>query len=218
MELNGIQILVRILRRRHGTIRRMGTDGKARRNLRYIIIMAHPANGFRRYILKQLAVGVHHYFNFSVLSDRRLLHLAAQHLHHNLRAITKPEHRNPHFKKLRRTSRCSRLVAAVRTSGQNNALRIHLPYFCQVRLIRINLTVDITLPDAARHQLIVLSAEIQYDYCFSLHFISPLLLCFHFKFYYTLAPKPLSKYISIPSYPLRFPIALSHFPPRYLNS
>ena len=43
------------------------------------------------------------------------------------------------------------LIATVGTARQNNTLWIHLPYFFQIRLIRINLTVDIALSDATRH-------------------------------------------------------------------
>ena len=173
MELNRIQIFVRILRCCHRAVRRVSTDRKARRNLGNVIVMAHPADGLRRYLLKKHAVVIHRDLNLTVFPDRRLLHLAAQHLHHNLCAIAKTEHRNPHLKKFPGTGRRPPLITTVRASRQYDTLRIHLPYFRQICLIRINLTVDITLSNTSRHQLIVLSAEIQYDNCFSVHFISP---------------------------------------------
>ena len=60
-------------------------------------------------------------------------------------------------------------IDAVGAAGEDDALGVLRLDDGQVRLIGIDLTVDIILADAARDELIVLAAKVQHDHGFMLH-------------------------------------------------
>ena len=165
MELDRVKLLRLIFRSRHRAVRRVRGDLESRRHLRDIIEMAHPADRRRRYIFKNLRAGlVDQHFRLAVLADVRLLHLAAQHMHHQLRAVAEPQNRDAKLKELVRIGRRIRQVAAVRAAGKDDALRIHFFDLLNIDFVRINLTVHITFPDTTGHKLVVLAAEIKDDH------------------------------------------------------
>lgn len=84
-------------------------------------------------------------------------------MHHELCTVAETEYRNAEIEKLLRAGRCSVLVAAVRTAGENYSLGIHRLDFGNVRLVRINLTIYVTFSDTARNELVVLTAKV-YNY------------------------------------------------------
>ena len=132
--------------------------------------MAHPAHRLFRNIPENPRFPlVHQNLRLAILPHIRTRHGSPKHMHHKLCPITKPQNRNPHLKKLPRVRRRIRLITTVRSSRQDNPLRIHRLNLLKLRLIRINLTVHIALPDTPRHKLVILSPKIQHNHQFSLH-------------------------------------------------
>ena len=165
MELNRIQSRTSVFRRRHRTVRRMGSNLKSRRHLKNRIEMAHPAHRLIRNAPENLRIPlVHQDLRLAILSHIRTRYVSAKHMHHKLRPITKPQNRNPQLKKLLRIRGRIRLIAAIWPSCQDNPLRVHRLNLLKLRFIRINLAIHIALPDASRHKLVILSPKIQHNH------------------------------------------------------
>ena len=141
--------------------------------------MAHPDDGALRHSLQQGRIrGVHLDLRPSVLPESGPGHIAPQDPLHQLCAVAESQNRDPEGEQLRGAGGGAFFIAARRTSGQDDALRRHLPDLLQRGTIGIDLAVDVVLPDPARHQLVVLSAEINDDDFF-------LVLNFHSLFSFT---------------------------------
>ncbi len=162
MELDGIQLSLFILCRRHGTIGRGRNPPESRRHSCYIIKMTHPADGVRRDTLKQTRSFVYVHLRFSVLPHCGTSHLSPQHMRHQLSAVTKSQYRYAQFKQFRRAGGCTCLIAG--PAGQDNPLGLHGLDFINLGLIGINFTVHVTFSDASSHQLVVLTAEINHQH------------------------------------------------------
>ena len=171
MELNGIEALFRILSRSHRAVVRMSDDSKARSGLRDLIKMAHPADRVLWDILKQLSRTVHIQLSLAIFSYGSLFHPAPKDMHHELCAVTESKHRYSYLKQLLSTSGSPGLIAAVRPSRKDDALRLHLLYLCNVRSVGIYLAIDIAFSYTPRDQLVILASEINYNDLF-LHRVS----------------------------------------------
>ena len=122
VELNAVEILRCVLAGRHRAVLRMRDGSKVRRHFADVVEVAHPAYGLLRNPRKKRRSRVGFNLRPAVLLHRRTLHLAAQNLLHQLRAVAKSEHRNAEFKKLLPVCRSAGLIAAVRSAGQDDAL------------------------------------------------------------------------------------------------
>ena len=84
MELGCIEIFLYVCNGCYRTVLRMGNDFKARGCFGNIVIVAHPADCFFRYIFEQCGTGIYGYLNFSIFSDRSHFYFSAQQMHHQL--------------------------------------------------------------------------------------------------------------------------------------
>ena len=144
--------------------------------------MAHPAYSFRRDICKQRTVTVHTDLRLAIFLYRSLFHPAAKYMHHKLGAIAKSQHRNSQLKKLFRICGGIFLITTVRTTCQNDTPGRHSLNLSNVRLIGINLTIYIALPDTPCHKLVILATKINDNYplaekpAFHVHSVSSLVI------------------------------------------
>ncbi len=104
------------------------------------------------------------HLRLSILAHRRFLDIAAEHEHHELRAVAESQHRDPQFKKLLCAGRGIFLVTAVWSARQYDTLRIHRLDLFDVCPVGIDLAIYIALPDTPCHKLVVLTAEIDDDH------------------------------------------------------
>ena len=172
MKLDCIELLFGTLSRRDRTVCRMCRNTEMRRLSGYIIEMAHPAYRFLRHIFKQLRCLIYNNLCLSILADLCPLHFSSQYKHHDLCPIAEPQHRDSHLKQFFRAGWGIRLIAAVRSSGQDDSFGIHLSDLFQICLIRIYLAVHVTLSDTPCRQLVILPAKIKNNYQLSLHLYS----------------------------------------------
>ena len=90
----------------HRAVCSVGCDFKAGCHLRNIVKVAHPADSLRTYALKHLGRSlVDEHFSLTILSHIRALHLAPEHMAHELRAIAQTQHRNTKLEQLVRVGR-----------------------------------------------------------------------------------------------------------------
>ena len=172
MELNAVEVALFVLACCDRTILRMCHGSKARRHSTDVVEVAHPAYRRRRNARKERRIHIDLDVGSAVLLNACALHFAAEHLLHQLRSVAQSEHRNAEFEQLAGTRRCALLVAAVRTARQDDTLRVHRTHGVKRGAVRINLAVDIALADAARHELVVLSAEIDDQYFVHVYVLS----------------------------------------------
>ena len=169
MELDRVQAFFGILRRCHRAVDGVRRDLEAGSRLLDIVVVAHPADGGGLNIREHLAGIVYEHFRLAVLTLRRAADVAAQQMHHQLAAVADAQHRNAPVEDLGVDRGRVLQIDAVRSTGEDDALRIFGFDDRQIRLIGIDFTVDIVLADAAGDQLVVLAAEVQNDHGFVLH-------------------------------------------------
>ena len=151
--------------RKHGILCMILQDLSDPRILRvffFITVIIRDLGSFRPHTRKKPGSRIHIDQGLAVLPHRSFGDFTPQHMLHQLRAVAKPQHGDPHGKKLRRTAGRSFLVAAVGAAGQNDALRLHGANLFEIRFVGIDLAIYIAFPHAACHQLIVLTTKI-YD-------------------------------------------------------
>ena len=127
--------------------------------------------------LEQLAAGVHEDLGLAVLPLGGVGHLAAQQVHHQLAAVADAQDGHPPGEDLGITAGRILQVDAVGPARENDPLGVLGTDHRGVGLIGINLTVDVVLTHAARDQLVVLPAKVQYDHRFML--LHSLSSCMH---------------------------------------
>ena len=138
---------------------------KALRNLCHVVAVAHPGNTLGGQTLEQLAAGVVEGTGLAVFTRGVLLcggDLTAEGVRHELAAVADAEHRDAEVEQRRVALRGGLLVNAVRAAGEDNADRVHGLDLLDRGLVRLYLTEYIMFADAARNQLIILTAEIQH--------------------------------------------------------
>ena len=164
----------------------MGRNPEPCRHLGNIDPMAHPAHGLWRYPLKQLAGRIYIHLRVSILADNRFLDNAVQQVTHQLGSVADSKNRYPQFKNLLGTTRRSVFKYHIRSACENDSLGIHLLNLVQAHIVRMDFAVYIALADAARNQLIILTAKVQNDNHLSIHEISSSMSCLFWIF----PPKP----------------------------
>ena len=138
---------------------------EALRNLCHVVAVAHPGNTLGGQTLEQLAAGVVEGAGLAVFTRGVLLcggDLTAEGVRHELAAVADAEHRDAEVEQRRVALRGGLLVNAVRAAGEDNADRVHGLDLLDRGLVRLYLTEYIMFADAARNQLIILTAEIQH--------------------------------------------------------
>ena len=169
VELDGVQPLFLVLSCGYRAVDGVGSDFEAGRSLLDIVVVAHPADGGGLHIGEHLAAVVHEDLGLAVLALRSAADMAAQQVHHELTAVADAQHRYAPAEDLGVDGGRILQIDAVGASGEDDALGVLRLDDGQVRLIGIDLTVDIILADAARDELIVLAAKVQHDHGFMLH-------------------------------------------------
>src|SRR5215207_8923397 len=98
-----------------------------------------------------------------VLPDLDGPHLPALHERHELHPITDAEYRYAEVEELGLDARSALLIDTVGTAREDDALGVFRPYRFYRRIVWNHLRVDAAFPNAARDQLRVLPAEIEYQ-------------------------------------------------------
>ena len=173
MELNRIQLPVRIFHGRHRADGRMRRDPEIQRGAFNIVRVAHPADRLIRHIRKKRRGSVNLHLRLSVFTDRSRLHAASKKMCHQLGAVTDPQNRHPKFKNIHPASGGVLIINTVRASRKNNAFGIHFPQPFQTDAAGMNLTINIAFPDPSCDQLIILTAKIKYNDHFLFHTFTP---------------------------------------------
>ena len=169
VELNSVQPLFLVLSCGHRAVDSVGSDFETGRSLLDIVVVAHPADGGGLHIGEHLAAVVHEDLGLAVLTLGGAADVAAQQVHHELAAVADAQHRHAPAEDLGVDGGRILQIDAVGAAGEDDALGVLRLDDGQVRLIGIDLTVDIILADAARDELIVLAAKVQHDHGFMLH-------------------------------------------------
>ena len=84
MELGCIEVFLYVCNGCYRTVIRMGDDFESRSYFGDVVVVAHPADGFFGYVLKQCGTGIYSYLNFSIFSDRCYFYFSAEQMHHQL--------------------------------------------------------------------------------------------------------------------------------------
>ena len=163
VKLHAVNLPFGILHRSSRTVCRMCRSGKSLRKLSNIIGMTHPGNALFRQFGKQQTIIAVKSFGLAVLAGRRRCHLTAQQMRNQLCAVANSQNRYTQLKYFFRYTGGILQIHAVRPAGKNDAGRVLLFNFCQRRLIRQYLTVNITVSDTPCNQLVILSAEIKHN-------------------------------------------------------
>ena len=96
------------------------------------------------------------------LTLRRRLYHAAQHVRHELHAVTDAEHRNAELEDRRVASWCAVVTYAGWATGQDDPDRASLGDLADWGLKRQDFSVHLQLTQASSNELRVLGAEIQH--------------------------------------------------------
>ena len=114
-------------------------------------------------------------FRFPVFARFSALNLSAEDIAHKLSPIANAEHRNSEPEYFFRAFRSVISIHTAWSAGKNNSNRIFCLNFFNCTRIGKNLAINIMLTHAARNELVILSAEIDYDHCLLCHYaINPL--------------------------------------------
>ena len=169
MKLHGVEPTCLI--RHSGNRRRciITDDLEARRQLGDFVTVAHPdveqaMPCVVRAILQALeqlrmATGTH--FGITEFALVRALYLAAQLFGHRLHAIADTQHGNTQFEDGLRCLPVRRFVDGVRTTRQDDALRLEFAHKVVTHVKGMQLTVDLLFPNTTRDELRQLGTEIE---------------------------------------------------------
>ena len=169
VELHTVQPARGVLRRCHRAVGSVCHDLEAGGRRFDIVVMAHPADILRRQSVEQRAGRIQVHQRLAVFAFGGLGDLAAQHVHHELAAVADAQHRDAPGVNFGINGRRIRQIGAVGATGKDDPLGIFGFDLGEIRAVRIDLTVNITFTDAARDQLVILPAEVQYNDGFLLH-------------------------------------------------
>ena len=151
----------------------MRRNPEIRRSLFNVVRVAHPADRLFRYVFKQRGRPIHFHLRLAVLADRGSFYAAVQQIGHQLGTVTNSQNRDPQLEDFLRTSGRVLSVYAVGPSCKNDALRIHFLNLFKAHSTGVDFAVHIAFSDSSGNQLIVLSAEVEDDYKFSIHRVPP---------------------------------------------
>ncbi len=169
VELDGIQLSLCILHRSHRAVCRVCRDLEAGCGFLNVVVVAHPADGRGVHIGEHLAAVVHKDLGLAILALGSTADMAAQQVHHELAAVADAQDGHTPAEDLRVNGGRILQIDAVGTTGEDDALGVLCLDDRKIRLVGIDLTVDIIIADAARDELIVLATKVQHDHGFMLH-------------------------------------------------
>ena len=167
VELHGVEPALQIGGDREGGVGRGAVDLEARRDLGHVVAVAHPHLLAPRAVHEPAVERIDPLFGRGHVGAAEFggavtaQNLAAQHVHHDLLAVTDAEDRNPEVENAFRGARRAVVDHAGRTARKDHGFRREL---FQERighvLIGVNFAIDVQLPQAARDQLRHLAAEV----------------------------------------------------------
>ena len=147
-------------------------------HLSHVIAVAHPGDALGRQTLEQLAGSLIKRLGLAVLSGAVRLgsgDFAAQSVRHELTAVADAQDGHAQLEDGGVVVGCFCVVDAVGAAGEDEADGVHGFQFFQGGRIGLDFTIYIALTDTAGDQLVILSAEIQYNDQFMLHAFHPFL-------------------------------------------
>lgn len=164
MELHGIELSCRIFHRRDGAVRCLCRHAKAFGRFGDVVGVTHPTDAFLRYISEDHGRPVRNLkLRPAVLADRRRFNLAAEFVCHELRTVAYTEDGDTEGENFLAVRRGILLVDALRAARKDDRLGRERTKLLQRERMRMHLAVDAALAHAARDQLVVLTAKVQYD-------------------------------------------------------
>ena len=161
VELNAVKLTVQALNGRGRAIFRGGTDGKAIRQNRYFIRMAHQNRLLRGKAGKQQAIFVHVGSCASVFAGFAGGNLAARKLAKKLHAIANTENRNAQRQHGGIAFGRVLPVNAVRPPRKDDTNGLDFTNFFYRNTVRFDNGIHAAFSYATRNQLFVLTAEIE---------------------------------------------------------
>ena len=175
MELEAVEVLFRQLDGGDRAVIGIRGDCEACGRGLGVVVVAHPANGLRADVLKDLGLGIDVNQRFAVFTLRRLADMTAEQVRHELEAVAKSEHGDTEIENRGINGRRTVDVNAVRAAGEDDALGVLCANGVKTHAVGHDLAVYIALADAACDQLVILSAEVHYEHFFVLWHITPCL-------------------------------------------
>ena len=169
MELHGIEISRAVLHRGNRAGFTVSGRNKSLRQSGNIIGVAHPDNGIFRYAGKKRGLSVSGNSGLAVFPDGRRLHLAAQKVRHELRAVADAQHGHAQRKDLRRIFRGCFLIDAVGAAGENNADIPLIPNGFNGSGEGLYLGIYAQIAHSSGDELVVLPSEIKHQYLLMFH-------------------------------------------------
>lgn len=164
MELHGIELSCRIFHRRDGAVRCLCRHVKAFGRFGDIVGVTHPTDALLRYISEEHGRPVRNLkLRPAVLADRRRLNLAAEFVCHELRTVAYTEDGHAKGENFLAVRRRILLVDALGAARKDDRPWRERTKLLQRERMRMHLAVDAALAHAARNQLVVLTAKVQYD-------------------------------------------------------
>ena len=179
MELHAVEPAALVTHRGGGTFVGDGDGGEALRRMGDVVVVAHPANTFGGNIGKEDVVARVDLDLAVLTAVLSTLDHAACHVCHQLTAVADAEDRNTCVKNCRIKVGRVGIGYAVGTSRKDDAaVVLGFDLIDRDFIVRLDLGIDVLLTNTTRDQLVILTAEIKYEYL--LHLITALL---HFTNY-----------------------------------
>ena len=144
----------------------MGDEGEALGYLFHVVAVAHPRHALFGQALEELAGRIEEGLGLAVFARGRVVcrhDLAAEVVGDELAAIADAEHGHARIKERGIDVRRILKVNAVRAAGEDEADGLHREKVREGRRVGLHLAVNAAFTHAAGDQLVVLTAEIQYD-------------------------------------------------------
>ena len=164
MELYGIELSCRIFHRRDGAVRCLCRHAKAFGRFGNVVGVTHPTDALLRYISEEHGRPVRNLkLRPAVLADRRRLNLAAEFVCHELRTVAYTEDGHAKGENFLAVRRRILLVDALGAARKDDRPWRERTKLLQRERMRMHLAVDAAFAHAARNQLVVLTAKVQYD-------------------------------------------------------
>jgi hypothetical protein len=169
VEQDAVELARRVLDRRDRVGLGRARDAEAGGRAPDVVAVARPDAAARRQAAEERSARRRREHGLPVLAVPRALHLAAQHVAHELHAVADADDRHAELEDLRVAARRLALVDAVRPAREHDAARVAGLERLGARRGRQDLGVDRHLAQPARDQLGELGAAVEDEYGVSLH-------------------------------------------------
>ena len=144
----------------------MRDEGEALGHDLHVVAVAHPRHAFFGKALEELAARIEERLGLAVFARGGVAcgnDLAAEVVRDELAAVADAEHGHARVKERGINVRRILKVNAVRAAGEDEADGIHREKVCKRRRVGLDLAVNAAFAHAARDELVVLAAKVQYD-------------------------------------------------------